>query len=378
MSVKVGGIIQAGSGLPNEVRDELSRIADDVDFDDCDDYFVDLCFLTYPARKPTPDNAAGVGIRPGAVGRSKKRFIINLEVPPSLEDRAAYRAWYGHALKRAATITREYLPRKGRSYPAERLASELDALSERWEIEIKRLSDLKRVAELADPFDPDRSDLDVYAAMVEEFGATSVVDIGCGTGTFACMLATRGVHVVGVDPAPASVDIARTKPGAGRVRWFTRDVTSLPPLQVDAAFMTANVAQVFVTDEEWMSTLAAIHRSLRPGGTLVFETRDPSREAWRDWTRDKTHERVEVPGIGYVETRCDLLEVALPLVSFRWTNIFESDGVVIDSDSTLRFRSRDEIEEQLAMAGFRVDEVRDAPDRPGREFVFLCSTLPAS
>jgi SAM-dependent methyltransferase len=239
------------------------------------------------------------------------------------------------------------------------------------------LPDLRRIAELSDPFDPDGSDLDVYVAMVEELGATSVLDVGCGTGTFACMLAARGRRVVGVDPDAASVDVARAKPGADRVRWFVGDASALPPLVVDAAFMTANVAQVFVTDEEWMSTLAVIHRSLRPGGRLVFETRDSSGEAWRDWTRDKTHQRLDVPGIGVVETWCDLLEVALPLVRFRWTNVFESDGAVIESDTTLRFRDREELEVQLAAAGFRVDEVREAPDRPGREFVFVCSRLPA-
>jgi hypothetical protein len=44
---------------------------------------------------------------------------------------------------------------------------------------------------------------------------------------------------------------------------------------------------------------------------------------------------------------------------------------VITSDSTLRFRSRVEVERSLESAGFVVDEVRDAPDRPGREFVFI-------
>jgi hypothetical protein len=48
-----------------------------------------------------------------------------------------------------------------------------------------------------------------------------------------------------------------------------------------------------------------------------------------------------------------------------------SDGAVLTSDSTLRFRSRVEVEESLVDAGFVVDEVRDAPDRPGREFVFV-------
>jgi SAM-dependent methyltransferase len=253
----------------------------------------------------------------------------------------------------------------------------LDELRRRWEIEVQRLSDLKRVAELSDPFDPDRSDLEVYAAMVDEFGAMSVVDIGCGTGTFACMLSTRGVNVVAVDPDLASVNIARAKPGADRVRWFVGDATILPPLEVDAAFMTANAAQVFVTDEEWMSTLAVIHRSLRAGGRLVFETRDPARGAWLGWTRENTHESIDVPGIGAVETWCDPLEVAPPLVSFRWTNVFASDGAVIETETTLRFRGREEITSQLERTGFHVDEVRDAPDRPGREFVFLCSSLRA-
>jgi 2-polyprenyl-3-methyl-5-hydroxy-6-metoxy-1,4-benzoquinol methylase len=47
----------------------------------------------------------------------------------------------------------------------------------------------RRLAEVYDPLDPDRSDLDAYVAMVDEFGAHSVLDIGCGTGTLACPLA---------------------------------------------------------------------------------------------------------------------------------------------------------------------------------------------
>jgi hypothetical protein len=39
-----------------------------------------------------------------------------------------------------------------------------------------------RLAQIYDPMDPDRRDLDVYAAIAEEFGARSVLDVGCGTG----------------------------------------------------------------------------------------------------------------------------------------------------------------------------------------------------
>jgi ubiquinone/menaquinone biosynthesis C-methylase UbiE len=99
-----------------------------------------------------------------------------------------------------------------------------------------------RLARVYDPLDPDRDDLVAYAAIVAEFGARSVLDIGCGTGTFACLLAGRGVDVMGVDPAGASLDVARAKPGAGRVRWLRCGAAGLPPVQVDLATMTGRLA----------------------------------------------------------------------------------------------------------------------------------------
>jgi SAM-dependent methyltransferase len=228
-----------------------------------------------------------------------------------------------------------------------------------------------RLAQVYDPLDPDRSDLDVYVAMAVELGVSSVLDVGCGTGTFACMLAQRGVAVTAVDPARASLDVAQGKAGADAVQWLHGDATTLPPLQVDAAFMTANVAQVFLTDEEWSATLVGIRRALRPGGHLVFETRDPARRAWEQWTPEQSHVAVDLPGIGIVESWEEVTAVDGPLVTFRSMTAFRREGLEIESWSTLRFRSREEIEVSLADAGYELPEVRDAPDRPSREFVFI-------
>jgi SAM-dependent methyltransferase len=228
-----------------------------------------------------------------------------------------------------------------------------------------------RLAAVYDPLDPDRSDLDVYLAIARELGARSVLDIGCGTGTFACMLAAAGFTVTGIDPAEASLAVARSKPGAGQVSWINGYAHQAQALGVDLATMTANVAQVFLTDADWSSALAAAWRALRPGGSLVFETRDPAAQAWLEWTPERTRQRAEIDGIGWVETWNELIGVRDSLVTFRWTIVFEDAGDVLTSTSTLRFRSRDEVVESLHASGFILDGVRGAPDRPGREMVFL-------
>ncbi|MGW1187713.1 class I SAM-dependent methyltransferase [Streptomyces sp. NPDC002559] len=228
-----------------------------------------------------------------------------------------------------------------------------------------------RLAALYDVLDPDRSDLDAYVRIAKESGARRVLDIGCGTGVFALLLADRGIEVVGVDPAGASLDVARGKPGSERVRWIHGDATALPPLRTDLATMTANVAQAIVDPETWRLTLWGAHEALRPGGLLVFETRDPARRAWEEWNRRESYRVTDIPGVGEVETWVRLVDVSGPLVTFRWTYAFAADGQVLTSDSTLRFRERQEIEADLTAWGYVVEDVRDAPDRPGREFVFL-------
>lgn len=232
-----------------------------------------------------------------------------------------------------------------------------------------------RLAPLYDLFDSDRRDLIAYLSIAEELHAQRVLDVGCGTGVFVLMLAKRGYQVIGVDPAAASLEVARSKPDADKVRFLHGDATTLPPLHADLATMTGNVAQVFLSDDEWLATLAGIHAALRPGGRLVFESRDPARRAWEQWRHDWSPQSIELPGGGVVESRAQVTRVEGSLVTFVDTITFP-DGTIVSSSSTLRFRERAEFEESLATAGFRIDEVRDAPDRPGLEFVFIATRLP--
>jgi hypothetical protein len=142
-------------------------------------------------------------------------------------------------------------------------------------------------------------------------------------------------------------------------------------MQVDLATMTGNVAQAIVSPADWAATLLGVQAALRQEGWLVFETRDPAYEGWREWNRAESYRVTDIDQVGRVETWVELTDVSGPLVSFRWHWVFASDGQELTSDSTLRFRQRDEVEADLGAAGLSVAQVRDAPDRPGREFVFV-------
>ncbi|MEO3936838.1 class I SAM-dependent methyltransferase [Dermatophilaceae bacterium Soc4.6] len=226
-----------------------------------------------------------------------------------------------------------------------------------------------RLAALYDVLDDDRCDLDAYVDLADELCAGRVVDIGCGTGSLAVRLARTGRTVIGVDPAGASLDIARTKPLAESVTWVQGDATALVGREVgaDLVVMTGNVAQVFVSDADWSTTLEAVHDCLHLGGWFVFETRRPEVRDWEQWHVALT--TIDLADGNSVIVGRTVTEVAPPLVTFESQTTV--GGQVIASASTLRFRGRDEIEQDLSEHGFDLVDVRDAPDRPGKELVFL-------
>ncbi|HVK90709.1 MAG TPA: class I SAM-dependent methyltransferase, partial [Mycoplana sp.] len=103
-------------------------------------------------------------------------------------------------------------------------------------------------ADLADFYDLENgwgADLDFCAGLAAQ--ANSVLDLGCGTGELAIALG-EGRRVVGVDPATAMLDIARTKSGAERVRFIEADARTLRLGEhFDLIVMTGHAFQVFLT-----------------------------------------------------------------------------------------------------------------------------------
>ena len=54
------------------------------------------------------------------------------------------------------------------------------------------------------------------------------LDLACGTGDIAALMANRGAAVTGLDITPAMLTLARARPGGRGIRWIAGDMTALP------------------------------------------------------------------------------------------------------------------------------------------------------
>jgi SAM-dependent methyltransferase len=225
-----------------------------------------------------------------------------------------------------------------------------------------------RLVALYDLWNPARADTAFYLGLAAELSASTIIDIGCGTGLLTCELAQRGHRMTGVDPSPTMLEVARHRPGGDLVRWIEGDASRLDSIQADLAIMTGHVAQIIADDEAWRETLAATYRALRPGGRVAFESRNPGARGWTAWTRQASRRLMDHEVLGQVEAWYQVVEVEGDLVTSEIHYRFAASGEAVVSHNELRFRSQAELARSLADAGFTVEQVfGDWDRRPVRE-----------
>ena len=216
---------------------------------------------------------------------------------------------------------------------------------------------------------------DFFVSVLADEPATDVLDLGCGTGRLAIALAARGHRVTGVDPARASLDLARAKPGADRVTWIEGSTEVLPAGAYDAALMTSHVAQFFVTDTSFAAALAGLRRAVRPGGRLIFDSRDPADRRWERWNPAESRHDTALPDGTSFTTWVEVTSVVDGAVGFTHHYNFP-DGDHREATATLRFRSEGSLRALLTAAGFEVAHLwggwrRDPVGHPDGEFLVV-------
>jgi len=214
-------------------------------------------------------------------------------------------------------------------------------------------------------------EIDAILRVIAQYGQTridNIVDLGCGTGRHAVLLAQRGYEVVGVDRSKPMLTIATRRaaatPGKGKIQFVHSDIRSFASVRsFDAAMMMFNVLGYIVTNDDLIAAFNCVHASLLPGALFIFDIwygpaimADPPRHRFKEIrTTDGLLLRFASPMHDPHLQRCD--------VKIRVLRI-SGDQVVAASEETHRVRYFLPLEIDLALraAGFRLLAVRSFPD----------------
>jgi ubiquinone/menaquinone biosynthesis C-methylase UbiE len=154
-------------------------------------------------------------------------------------------------------------------------------------------------------FSPER-DRGETARLIEVLGlplGARILDVPCGQGRHAHLLAEAGFDVDGLDYSPTLLARARERGTSARLRYRRGDMRSLPARwtgRFDAALNLFTSFGFFTEPADDRRVLAEFARVLKPGGVLVWHGADRdgvmARFLTRDWwqTKDGTlvaHER---------------------------------------------------------------------------------------
>lgn len=204
-----------------------------------------------------------------------------------------------------------------------------------------------------------------YLELAKKLSAKTIIDIGCGTGLLTCELAKLGYQMIGLEPSRLMLDVARKSLYGEKVKWIEGDALSLEEFNADLAIMTGHVAQFHLDDEVWHKALKSIHKALKPGGYLAFESRNPAVQPWNnkdqaknvDWYAPDFRKTVHDPTVGDIKVWLEVVEIKNNKVTTDVHYLFTKTGEELISTNTLVFRIREVIEQSLKTAGFSVEDV---------------------
>ena len=103
----------------------------------------------------------------------------------------------------------------------------------------------------------------------------TVLDLACGTGTIACLLAERGYQVIATDGSEEMLTQAATKAAVLEERAPLFLLQSMPRLRlsepVDTVVSTLDSLNYLTREKDIRETFVRVYRWLKPGGQFIFD-----------------------------------------------------------------------------------------------------------
>lgn len=154
-----------------------------------------------------------------------------------------------------------------------------------------------------------------------------VLDAGCGTGRYACALASNGFHVVGVDRSPELIKVAqaRSDPIGGSIDFSVGDLTALTWSRRFDAIFCRGVLNDVLSDADRQQIARRFAELAAPGGALILDVRDWLKTIERYRERPSENRKIDLPGGSKLAFRSETtLEASTQQMIVKET--FESSG----------------------------------------------------
>jgi len=175
-----------------------------------------------------------------------------------------------------------------------------------------------------------------------------VLDLACGHGRHAILLAKRGFDVTGYDLSEVFLARARTDAEAEGVtaRWVRGDMRELPfDGEFHAVINIFTAFGYFEDPEDDVKTLRGIWKALRPGGRFLLETlhRDGLPARFRSQSAEKTSN-------GTIVLHENVWDLARDVIDDHVT-LIRPDGTRTEYTTSLRMRSLHQLLALMPRAG---------------------------
>ncbi|HSQ75621.1 MAG TPA: class I SAM-dependent methyltransferase [Bacteroidota bacterium] len=195
----------------------------------------------------------------------------------------------------------------------------------------------------------------------------SIVDVACGTGTLALMMARRGWQASGVDASPGMIDASRRKAVefGQPVRFSCQDMRSFVlPERVGLVTSFYDSVNHLLTLRDIRSFFRSASRALRFGGLLIFDVNNEAcyRKLWKGTTTMEHADFTLVLNNSYTPSRS--IARSKVLVQYHGTPAQPPVSETVEE----RCFTHDELSRALAREGFTLLTAEDFAFSTAPEF----------